>query len=371
LAGQDWFEKDFYAVLGVAPDASADDIKKAYRKLARQHHPDANGGDSAAERRFKEIGEAYAVLSDPEQRQQYDAVRAMARGGARFTAGGPNGGAGGFEDLLSGLFGATTGGRRGGVRFTTPGGAGPNAAPNLEDILGMFGSSSGYPGAGYPSAGYPGTGYPGTGSPGAGYPGAGQAQRGDDLAAEATLTFRQALEGALLNLRVDDPLTGSRTVTARVPPGVRDGQKIRLRGKGHPGEAGAENGDLVVTVHVQAHPVFSLDGSDVRVTVPVTFAEAALGAEIDVPTTDGSTVRVRVPAGTPSGRTLRVKGRGVHGRQKTGDLLVTVQVTVPQRLDKDARAAVEAFAAATAGENPRAELLARVQRESAGAADGR
>jgi molecular chaperone DnaJ len=156
-----------------------------------------------------------------------------------------------------------------------------------------------------------------------------------------------------------------------VPAGVRDEQKIRLRGKGHPGEAGAENGDLVVTVHVQSHPLFSLDGSDVRVTVPVTFGEAALGAEIDVPTTDGTTVRVRVPAGTPSGRTLRVKGRGVRGRQKTGDLLVTVQITVPQRLDKDAKAAVEAFAAATAGENPRTELLARAQRDAAGAGDVR
>jgi molecular chaperone DnaJ len=353
LAGQDWFEKDFYAVLGVPQDASADEVKKAYRKLARQHHPDANAGDTAAERRFKEIGEAYAVLSDSEQRQQYDAVRAMARGGARFSAGGPNGAPGGFEDLLGGLFGAT-GGQRSGARFTTPGGANPN----LEDIFGMFGTGAG---AGYPGAGYPGPGFGGATRP----------RRGEDLAAETTLTFRQALEGALLSLRVDDPLTGPRTVTARVPAGVRDEQKIRLRGKGHPGEGGAENGDLVVTVHVQSHPVFSLDGSDVRVTVPVTFGEAALGAEIDVPTTEGTTVRVRVPAGTPSGRTLRVKGRGVRGRQKTGDLLVTVQITVPQRLDKDAKAAVEAFAAATAGENPRTELLARAQRDAAGAGDVR
>ncbi|MGZ4626685.1 MAG: DnaJ C-terminal domain-containing protein [Kineosporiaceae bacterium] len=349
MAGQDWFEKDFYAVLGVKPDASAEEIKKAYRKLARQHHPDANAGDPAAERRFKDVGEAYGVLSDPEQRQQYDAVRAMARGGARFTAGGPNGAPGGFEDLLGGLFGGTTGGgRRGGVRYTTQGGA----EPNLEDIFGMFGTGAGPMG-------------------GAGYPGAARTRRGEDLAAEATLTFRQALEGALLNLRVDDPLNGPRTVTARVPAGVRDGQKIRLRGKGHPGDRGGEDGDLVVTVHVQSHPVFSLDGSDVRVTVPVTFPEAALGAEIEVPTTDGATVRVRVPAGTPSGRTLRVKGRGVKGRQKTGDLLVTVQVAVPRRVDGDARKAVEAFAEATKGENPRVELLARVQRDVAGAGDGR
>jgi molecular chaperone DnaJ len=158
-----------------------------------------------------------------------------------------------------------------------------------------------------------------------------------------------------------------------VPAGVRDGQKIRLRGKGHPGEPGAGDGDLVVTVHVQPHPLFAVDGRDVRVTVPITFPEAALGAEIEVPTTDGSTVRVRVPAGTPSGRTLRVKGRGVAGQngKQPGDLLVTVQVAVPQRVDGEARAAVDAFAAATAGENPRADLLARAQQAATGAGDGR
>jgi molecular chaperone DnaJ len=352
VAGQDWFEKDFYAVLGISPDASADEVKKAYRKLARQHHPDANAGDTNAERRFKEVGEAYAVLSDPEQRQQYDAVRAMARGGARFTAGGPGGGAG-FEDLLGGLFGgagAGAGGRRN-VRFTTGGGAGPN----FEDIFGMFGQGAG-------------TG--GTGGPGRGPTGFTVPRQSQDLTAETTLTFRQALEGALLNLRVEDGVSDGRTVTARIPAGVRDGQKVRLRGKGLPDPYTGEAGDLVVTVHVEPHPVFAIDGRDVRVTVPVTFPEAALGAEVDVPTPDGGIVRLRVPAGTPSGRTLRVKGRGVHGRE-TGDLLVTIQVAVPQRLDADARAAVEAFAKATTGENPRADLIARVQREQAGAGDGR
>ncbi len=349
MAGQDWFEKDFYAVLGVPPEASADEIKKAYRKLARQHHPDANSGDSASERRFKEVGEAYAVLSDAEQRQQYDAVRAMARGGARFTAGGPNGGTG-FEDLLGGLFGGGAGGRPN-VRFS-PGGGG--AGPNLEDLLGMFGQAGG--GFGPP---------PGGGGTGFQVP-----RQGTDLTAETTLTFRQALEGALLNLRVEDPGSAGRSVTARIPAGVRDGQKVRLRGKGLPDPYGGEPGDLVVTVRVQPHPVFTVDGADVRVTVPVTFPEATLGAEVDAPTPDGGTVRLRVPPGTPSGRTLRVKGRGVQGRQ-AGDLLVTVQVLVPQRLDGAARAAVEAFAAATSGEDPRADLIARVRRETAGAGDGR
>jgi molecular chaperone DnaJ len=144
---------------------------------------------------------------------------------------------------------------------------------------------------------------------------------------------------------------------------VREGQKVRLRGKGRPGVLGADPGDLVVTVHIQPHPVFELAGNhDVRITVPITFPEAALGVQIDVPTVDGSTVRVRVPAGTPSGRTLRVKGRGVRGPKRTGDMLVTVQVAVPKRLDDEARRALEAFRDATKGDDPRAELLERARR---------
>ena len=349
MAGQDWFEKDFYAVLGVPSDASAEDVKKAYRKLARRHHPDANSGDVAAETRFKEVGEAYGVLSDPEQRKQYDAVRAMARGGARFTGAGSGPGAAGFEDLLGGLFGGAAGAGRQNVRFGPPGaGAGAGAGPSLEDLLGMFGQ----PGPGGPA---------GTGGPGMGFRAPRGPRRGEDLEAQATLTFRQAVDGALLTLRVDDPRAGLRTVNARIPAGVREGQKVRLRGKGRPGDPGGEDGDLVVTVHVEQHPVFTVDGHDVRVTVPVTFPEAVLGAQVDVPTVDGSTVRVKVAPGTPSGRTLRVKGRGVRSAKQTGDLLVTVQVAVPQRVDGAAREALEAFARATAGEDPRAELLARAR----------
>ncbi|HET9655861.1 MAG TPA: DnaJ C-terminal domain-containing protein [Kineosporiaceae bacterium] len=350
MASQDWFEKDFYAVLGVPADASADDVKKAYRKLARKHHPDANSGDPSAEKRFKEIGEAYAVLSDPEQRQQYDAVRAMSRGGARFTAGGPNGGNGGFDDVFSTLFGGAAPGARN-VRFTpgASGGAGGAGSPMFEDLLGsMFGGNG--PGGAYRSPRGP--------------------RRGEDLTTSVNLTLRQAVEGAQLSLRVDDPQAGQRVINARVPPGVRDGQKVRLRGKGRPGDPGAEDGDLVVTVHVEADPVFTADGSDLRITVPITFPEAALGAQIEVPTFDGGSVRVKVPAGTPSGRTLRVRGHGVRTPKRTGDLLVTVQVAVPQRVDGPAREALEAYAARTAGEDPRADLLARVRRAS-GAGDAR
>ncbi|HWS59260.1 MAG TPA: DnaJ C-terminal domain-containing protein, partial [Actinotalea sp.] len=197
------------------------------------------------------------------------------------------------------------------------------------------------------------------GAGGGGFGGGRRSQRGADLEARTTLPFRQAVEGSTVSLQVD-----GRTVTSRIPAGVRDGQKIRLRGKGRPGLGGAPAGDLVITVTVEPHPVFSIEGRDLRVTLPVTFAEAALGAQVDVPTLDGSTVRVKVPEGTPSGRTLRVRGRGVAGGtgaggHGAGDLLVTVQVAVPQRLSDDARAAVTAFAAATADADVRADLRAR------------
>ncbi|MBD8079837.1 DnaJ C-terminal domain-containing protein [Cellulosimicrobium arenosum] len=328
MTGQDWIEKDFYAALGVPKDADDAAIKKAYRKLARKYHPDQNPGDTAAEDRFKEIGEAYAVLSDAKEREQYDAIRAMAGGGARFSAGpGGNGGGAGFEDLFGGMFGGgAPGGSR--VRYSTGGAQG---AAGFEDILGSMFAGGGGP-----------QGYGGTPRP----------RAGGDVAAATTLPFRQAVEGSTLTFSVD-----GRQVTTRIPPGVRDGQKIRLRGKGRPGLGGGPAGDLVVTVHVTPHPVFTLDGTNLRVTVPVTFAEATLGATISVPTLDGSTVKVKVPAGTPAGRTLRVKGRGVQGTKTTGDLLVGVQVAVPQKLSKAAREAVETFAAETDGEDVRADLV--------------
>jgi molecular chaperone DnaJ len=326
VTGQDWIEKDFYAALGVPKDADEAAIKKAYRKLARQYHPDQNAGDPAAEARFKEIGEAYAVLSDPEQRKQYDALRAMAGGGARFSAGPGGAAGGGFEDIFGAMFGggAPAGGPR--VRYSqTASGSG------FEDILGsMFG-------------GMGGAGRTGFGGP--------AATRGADVETSTTLPFRAAVEGATVELVVD-----GRKMTARIPAGVNDGQRIRLRGKGRPGVAGGPSGDLLITVHVAEHPVFSLDGDNLRVTVPVTFAEAALGTTVDVPTLGGETVRVKVPAGTPSGRVLRVKGRGATTAKGTGDLLVAVQVVVPQRLSRKAREALEALAAETDHEDVRAEL---------------
>ncbi|MHB1065186.1 MAG: DnaJ C-terminal domain-containing protein [Georgenia sp.] len=333
MTGQDWLEKDFYAVLGVPKDADADAIKKAYRKMARKYHPDQNPGNNAAEEKFKSVGEAYAVLSDTEQRKQYDALRAMAGGGARFSAGSGGSGAG-FEDLFSEMFGQSAGAPGGTrVRYSTPG-TSSQSGGGFDDILsGMFGSG----GFGARRR---------------------AAQRGADVSATTRLPFRQAVSGSTAQLTVE-----GRTMTTRIPPGVQDGQKIRLRGKGRPGANGGEPGDLIVTVRVETHPVFSLEGKDVRVSLPITFDEAALGATVDVPTLDGRPVKLKVPAGTPSGRTLRVRRKGLGGTKGSeGDLLVTVNVVVPTRLSTTAKAAVKEFAAANEGANPReglAELAAQ------------
>jgi molecular chaperone DnaJ len=335
MASQDWFEKDFYAILGVPADADSAAIKKAYRKLARTLHPDQRPGDKAAEKRFKEIGEAYAVLSASEERKQYDAIRSMSHGGARFTSGGPGGGGAGFEDVFSNLFGGGGGGRGGNVRFSTGGGGA--GQPNLEDLLGgMFGQ--GQPGYG---------GYDSPAGP----------RRGENVEARTTLSFRDAVEGSTVTLSTAD---GSR-ITARIPVGVRDGQKIRLRGKGNPGDQGAPAGDLMLTVQVEKHPVFGRDGDNLTVDLPVTFAEAALGATVSVPTLSGDPVKVRIAAGTPNGRVLRVKGRGIATKNHTGDLLAKVSVAIPQRLSDKAREAVEVLRAEERDADPRADVFARAR----------
>ncbi|WP_392543449.1 DnaJ C-terminal domain-containing protein [Oryzobacter telluris] len=341
MASQDWFEKDFYAILGVPKDADDAAIKKAYRKLARQFHPDRNAGNDAAEQRFKDVGEAHSVLSDKKQRQEYDAVRSMAGGGARFRAGGP-GGNGGFEDVFSAFGGG--GGQR--VRFQQggPGGAGAGQ-PDLDDLLAqMFGGGAADAGRGGADP------FSGFGAPRG-------PRKGNDVQARTSLSFRDAVEGATVTLTTAE---GAR-ITTKIPAGVKDGQKIRLRGKGSAGDRGAPRGDLILTVSVEKHPVFGRDGDDLTVDLPVTFAEAALGATVRVPTLDGSSVRVKVAPGTPSGRVLRVKGRGVVGRHGTGDLLARVSVVVPQRLSDTAREALEALAAEEADFDPRAGLIERAE----------
>lgn len=311
MTSQDWFSKDFYKTLGVSKDADDTAIKKAYRKQAKELHPDRNPGNASAEKRFKDVGEAYAVLSDKTQREQYDSVRAMG-GGPRFQAGGQGGG--GFEDAMGGMFG--------GGRPQGGGGGGRAQSGGFEDILAnMFGGGRRGP------------------SP------------GQDIGATTEVTFRQATDGSPISLTLD-----GRSFTTRIPVGVKDGQKIRIRGKGRAGQNGGPAGDLMLTVRVAKHPVFSVDGNNLRMTLPVAFDEAVLGATVEVPTLDGTRVKVKVPSGTNSGRVLRVKGHGLTTSHGTGNLLATVSVTVPDKVSRAAKEALQAFALETAKDDPRGDL---------------
>jgi molecular chaperone DnaJ len=380
LSTKDFLEKDYYKALGVSKGASADEIKKSYRKLARKYHPDANKGDSASEERFKEISEAYNVLSDPKRRAEYDEARSLFGAGSRVPGGGGGGQFGGFD--LGDLFGSSSAGGR------------------LGDVLGgVFG----------------GRGRTTTTTQA-------RPRRGADVETEASLTFSDAIDGTTVSLRltdegpckvcrgtgakagtvpkvcptcqgtgqssrdlgnfafsepcatcrgrglvVDDPCEtcggsgramSARTIQARIPAGVADGQRIKLKGKGAPGERGGPPGDLYVRVHVSGHPVFGRNGHNLTVTVPVTFTEAALGADIKVPSHRGQPVNLRIPPGTPNGRTFRVRGKGVRRSDGThGDLLVKVDVQVPSELTDDARNALEKFREVTTGSDPRDELL--------------
>jgi len=320
MASQDWFDKDFYKTLGVSKDVSAEELKKVYRKLARKYHPDSNAGDAKAEAKFKEISEAYSVLSDKSQREEYDQIRAMGSG-ARFTSGGP-GQQGGFNDAFSGFFG----------------GGGQQQA----DFGDVFGNLFGGGNFGRSTGGFRGRGGP---------------SKGQDVVSKVTVDFFEAIHGETMSL--NGP-TGQ--VKVKIPAGVSDGQKIRVRGKGYPSPDGGQAGDIVLEVHVSKSPVFERDGLNIRVNVPVAFVEASLGATIEVPTLDGDTVRLKVAPGTPSGRVLRVKGRGVKTAKGQGDLLAVVSIAVPAHLDDEAKDALAAFAAVAPTENPRDELLAKARR---------
>ncbi len=382
---REWFEKDYYAALDVSAEASADEISKAYRKLAKRYHPDANKGDAAAEERFKEVSAAYDVLGDKEKRAEYDQVRQMVAsgvgpggfggfgpgGGGGFGPGGgtfrfetADGGGGDLGDLLGGLFGQQ-GGRRGGRA-----GAGPHRGRDLETELnldfadsvhGVTTSVTFTADAACSSCGGSGAA-PGTvpePCPRCGGSGAVAVDQGPFSFSEVC----PQCGGAGRVVRDPCPAChgrGSevrpRTVKVRIPPGVTDGQHIRVKGRGAPGTNGGPPGDLFVVVHVASHPTFGRKGKrDLTVRVPITFAEAALGATVKVPTLD-EPVSVKIKPGTPSGSTQRIRKRGVKpARGKAGDLLVTFEVAVPRKLHKREREAVEQLAAALT-EDPRAEL---------------
>ena len=384
MSARDWIEKDFYRELGVSSDASADEIKKSYRKLARELHPDANPGDAKAEARFKSVSEAYGVLSDPAKRKQYDEARRLFAGGGGFP-GGFGGGAGGFD--VNDLFGRAAQGTGGG---------------GLGDLLGgLFNRRGG-----------------GTAS-------TTRPRRGEDVETDVRIDFTEAVKGATVPLRlsspaacttcggsgakpgtvphtcatcsgsglvtrsqgafafsepcrdcrgtgriIDDPCpecggdgvsTRTRTLTVRIPSGVDDGQRIRLAGQGEPGRNGGPSGDLFVRVHVNPHSVFGRQGNDLTLTAPMTFPELALGTTLTVPTLDGK-VTLKVPAGTASGRVLRARGKGITKRDGTaGDLLITLEVAVPNNLSAEARKALEDYADVTKDHDPRGDLNALLE----------
>ena len=292
MSQRDWAEKDFYKTLGVSKTATKDEIKRAYRKLAQANHPDANKGDAAAETRFKEISEAYATLSNDKKRAEYDEMRRLIEaGGNRFY---------GF----------------------TPGG-GQNVRVNVGDVGDIFGGN-GRGGSVFEDL-FSGVGFRRPGP-----------AKGADMETEVTLSFDDAISGSTMTLN-----TGARV---RVPPGVRNGARIRVPGKGQAVQNG-QPGDLYVRVNVEPHPVFSsAGGGDLSVIVPITYPEAALGAKVEVPTMDGS-VMVKIPAGSVSGKTLRVRGRGApKPKGGTGDLLVKLEVEVPRKLNRKEKEALEQFA---------------------------
>lgn len=322
MAENEWLTKDFYKTLGVSKDASDSEINKAYRKLARKYHPDLNH-EPGAEEKFKDISEAYDVLSNKETRKKYDAIRAFGAGGARFTGGtGASGGfdASDFSDLFGSMFGAGAGtGGTSGIRFSTTGAGGPN----LSDLFGAYAGGGASPFGSYSAP----------------------AQPGADIHSDITLTFRQAVEGTMVSLKV-----GSRLVKTRIPAGVADGKTIKLAGKGRPGTGGAPNGDVLLKVSVapDTTKTFTLDGMNLVRSLPLTVAEAALGATVDVTDFDGRKVAIKVPAGTSSGTKLRVKGHGVKGSRRAGDLILRTEISVPKHISHAAKKAVESFEEATA-----------------------
>jgi len=375
VTNADWAKKDFYKELGVSKEATQDEIKKAYRKLARANHPDSNPGDSAKHERFKAVAEAYDVVGDAAKRKQYDELRSMPSG---FGYG--SGGGGGFDlnDLLrdragGGGFGDMFGDLFGGGRARQQQQRRPQKGADVETTatIGFTDSVEGVTISLRLTSDAPCPECSGTG----GKPGT----RPHICPECEGAGFVVASVGGAFTMNETCPACGgrqlvydepcptchgsgrgmsARSIQARIPAGVKDGQKIRLRGKGAAGENGGPAGDLFVTVKVTPHRVFGRKGDNLTLDVPVSFDEAALGAEVKIPTLQGAPVTLKIPAGTPNGRTFRVRGKGARKSDGTnGDLLATVQVQVPAVLDAAAREAVEAYRTATADKALRSNLF--------------
>lgn len=316
--------KSYYDILGVKKDASADEIKKAFRKQAQKHHPDA-GGD---EETFKQINEAYEALSDPEKRKMYDRFGTVNPQAA--PGGWPGGGAGGWP----GGAGGWPGGAGRTYTYTSNGGGGGFDFSSFSDIFSNIRNGDGAFGSDWDFS-------------------VNRQTKGQDLQAEINLTFEEAFNGAQKKVTIVVPSTRERqTVTAKIPAGAVEGGKLRFRGKGEYGANGGERGDLIVITRIKKHPLYSRDKADVLMDLPVSVAEAALGANVVVPAPDGTRVKLRIPAGTQDGRLLRVKGKGAKNVKGggNGDLKVKVKVVVPKGLTDEQRAAFEALQAVLPGE---------------------
>lgn len=381
-AQREWLERDYYATLGVSGDASAEEIKKAYRRLARQNHPDANPDDPEAERRFKEVGEAYAVLSDETKRREYDEIRRL--GAAGFAGGGnaggfPGGGFGGgfgdgdLSDLLNQMF--TGGGRaRGGPRAARRARRGDDLRADVhltfEDALAGVRTTLRVTGDGACDSCKGSGAAPGTRPITCGTCGG----SGQVTVDQGPFTFAQPCDACGgRGQRIETPCatcSGSgrvvkpRQLTVKIPAGVRDGAVIRAPGRGGPGVDGGPPGDVLVTVHVTAHPRFGRKGDDVTLEVPITYAEAVLGAKLTVPTPGGGTRTIKVPKGTASGRTFRLRGEGAPARDgRYGDLLITVRIDVPSRVSREYERRLQHLAELDDTASRDAELLGDVARD--------
>lgn len=385
MSTKDWLEKDYYKVLGVSKNASSDDIRKAFRQIARDNHPDQNPGDKAAEARFKEASEANSILSDAKKRKEYDEARSLFGGGVRF--GRPGGGAsgstpGGFEDLFRNAAGAGAAGGFGdlfGNLFSNTGATrrassrGPRRGADIEGevTINFQQSIDGATVSMRTSSDSPCHACRGTGAKAGTLPKVCTTCEGSGMqssTAGGVFSMSEPCKDCLgRGLRVEDPCPdcggsgrgrSTRTINVRIPAGVADGQRIRIKGRGATGENGGSAGDLYVTVHVTPHQLFGRDGTNLTLEVPVTFAEASLGSEITIPTLGGGSVRLRVPAGTPNGRVMRVRGKGIRRKDGSmGDLLVTLKVQVPDHLSDEAKAALEEYVAKSGQDDPRAALF--------------